>query len=247
MTLWRYEISHANHRILDPFTEDKLMQVADLARLGEGQQLLDLACGRGEMLCRWAQRFGIGGLGIDLSHPQIDDARSRAVELGVQERVRFEQGDAGAVTPEPAGYDIVSCIGATWIGGGLTGTIDLMRPGLREGGLIMVGEPFWNEDPPREAYRVFEFGPEEYTSLVGTLDRLEGAGMDLVEMVVADHDDWDRYEAGQWWTTTEWLRNNPDDPRAPEMLEFRNQGRRSYLEYGRRYLGWGVFILRPAG
>ena len=219
------------------------MQVADIA--SAPRRPADLIW-RGRARCCAAGRSSASAVWVYLSHPQIDDARARAVELGVQDQVRFEQGDAGAAVPEPAGYDVVSCVGATWIGGGLAGTIDLMRPGLREGGLVLVGEPFWHQDPPREAYQAFGFGPEEYTSLVGTLDRLESAEMDLVEMVLASHDDWDRYEARQWWTTTEWLRDNPDDPRAPEMLEFRNQGRRSYLEYGRRYLGWGVFILRPA-
>ena len=30
------------------------------------------------------------------------------------------------------------------------------------------------------------------------------------------------------------------------MREFLEKSRRSHLEYGRRYLGWGVFVLLPA-
>ena len=29
------------------------------------------------------------------------------------------------------------------------------------------------------------------------------------------------------------------------MWEFLDRGRRSYLQYNRDYLGWGVFVLRP--
>lgn len=84
----------------------------------------DLACGKGELLCRWAAEFGTGGVGVDLSEVFLAAARDRADELGVADRVRFEHGDAGAFAAEPGAYDIVSCIGATWIGGGLAGTLD---------------------------------------------------------------------------------------------------------------------------
>jgi hypothetical protein len=29
------------------------------------------------------------------------------------------------------------------------------------------------------------------------------------------------------------------------MRRFRDQNRRTYLRWGRRYLGWGVFVTRP--
>jgi cyclopropane fatty-acyl-phospholipid synthase-like methyltransferase len=58
MSLRHHEISEAGHRILNPFTEDKLMLLGEVCRLRGGQEQLDLACGKGEMLCRWAERFG---------------------------------------------------------------------------------------------------------------------------------------------------------------------------------------------
>jgi hypothetical protein len=70
------------------------------------------------------------------------------------------------------------------------------------------------------------------------------AGAELVEMVLADGDSWDRYEASQWWTVERWLRDNPDHPDAGEMREYLVSSRRSHLQYQRRYLGWGVFVLR---
>ena len=87
-------------------------------------------------------------------------------------------------------------------------------------------------------------GPDEFSSLVGTLDRFEAAGMSLVEMVLADGDSWDRYVASQWWTVTRWLDDNAGHPDAAEMRRFLDDTRRGHLAYGRRYLGWGVFVLR---
>ncbi|MEJ7628532.1 MAG: methyltransferase domain-containing protein, partial [Nocardioidaceae bacterium] len=215
--LEQHEICESGHRILDPFTEEKLLLVGDVCRLEPGHRQLDLACGKGEMLCRWAQRFAIVGVGVDVSDVFVDAARARAAELGVVELVRFERGDAASFEAEAASYDVVSCIGATWIGGGLVGTLRLMTPFLRPGGLLLVGEPYWTEEPPDAACSGLEVGKDDFASLVGTLDRFESAGAELVEMVLADGDSWDRYVAAQWWNVAEWLHTNPADARADEM------------------------------
>ncbi len=36
---------------------------------------------------------------------------------------------------------MAACLGATWIGGGVVGTIGLLAESLRTGGIILVGEP----------------------------------------------------------------------------------------------------------
>src|SRR5436190_9597378 len=235
MGLREHEIAEAGHRILNPFTEDKLMLLGSLCRLEPGQQLLDLACGKGELLCRWAQHWGTGGVGVDISEVFLAAAQARADELGVADRVGFVHADARSHAV-PGSFDVVSCLGATWIGDGLAGTVALLRRSLRPGGLMLVGEPYWIESPPDAAYEALDMRPGEFASLAGTLDRIEAAGMQLVEMVLADPDSWDRYMAAQWWTVTQWLRDDPDDD---TMRGYLDHARRSHLEYGRRYLGWG--------
>ena len=87
-------------------------------------------------------------------------------------------------------------------------------------------------------------GKDEFASLDETLDRFETAGMQLVEMVLANLDGWDRYEAPQWMAIHDFLNGNPNDPDAKALREWIDNNRRVYLRYGRRYLGWGVFVLR---
>ncbi|WP_329130331.1 class I SAM-dependent methyltransferase [Streptomyces sp. NBC_01476] len=247
MSLRHHEIAESGHRILNPYTEEKLMLLGEICRLQEGQRQLDLACGKGEMLSRWAQRWGTGGVGVDLSRTFLAAAEARAAELGVAGRVTFERGDAGAYRAEEGAFDVVSCIGATWIGGGFAGTVELLRPAMRPGGLMLIGEPYWTEPPPEEALEAVEAEPDDFTSLAGTLDRIEAAGMELVEMVLADGDSWDRYAAGQWFTIDRWLRETPrDHPDAADMRVFLEHSRRTHLTWARRYFGWGVFVLRPA-
>ena len=246
MSLRFHEIAETYHRILNPFTEDQLLLLGDICRLHPGMKQLDLACGKGEMLCRWAQKYGISGVGVDISSVFLDAAKKRAAELDVTEKLKFVQGDAGEYPQATHDYDVVSCIGASWIGNGLTGTLKLMTPPLKPDGLLLIGEPFWIEPPPETAYAAMDVKKEDFVSLDDTLDRFESAGMRLVEMVLASHYGWDRYEAPQWMAVDDFLRSNPDDPDAPALKEWIGNNRRVYLKYGRRYLGWGVFVLRPS-
>ena len=62
--------------------------------------------------------------------------------MDVTEKLTFVQGDAGEYPQATHDFNVVSCIGATWIGNGLNGTIELMKPALKPDGLLLVGEPY---------------------------------------------------------------------------------------------------------
>jgi SAM-dependent methyltransferase len=244
MSLRFHEIAETYHRILNPFTEDQLMLLGEICRLQPNQKLLDLACGKAELLCRWAQKYGISGVGVDISAVFLEAAHKRAAELGVADQLTFVEGDAGQYPQATHDFDVVSCIGATWIGDGLVGTLTLMKPALKPAGLILVGEPYWIDPPPEAAYQTLGIGKDDYVSLEGTLDRFEASGLQLIEMVLANQDGWDRYEAPQWMAVHDFLRANPNDPEAAALRQWISSNRRAYFKYGRRYFNWGVFVLQ---
>jgi len=64
-----------------------------------------------------------------------------------------------------------------------------------------------------------------------------------VEMVLADQDSWDRYEAAKWLTMRRWLEANPDDELAKDVRAKLTSEPERYAAYTREYLGWGVFAL----
>ena len=68
-------------------------------------------------------------------------------------------------------------------------------------------------------------------------------GYDVVEMVLADQDGWDRYEAAKWLTMRRWLEDNPDDELAKEVRALLTSEPVRYATCTREYLGWGVFAL----
>ncbi|MGE5158349.1 MAG: SAM-dependent methyltransferase [Gemmatimonas sp.] len=239
-----FNITESAHRIHNPFTHEKLATLGAALRLEPGTRVLDLGSGSGEMLCTWARDHGISGTGIDMSELFTQQARLRAEELGVADRVEFIHGDAaGYVANEKVG--VAACLGATWIGGGVAGTIALLAQSLRTGGIILIGEPYWLQMPPTEdiAKACLADSTSDFLTLPRLLASFGNLDFDVVEMVLANQDSWDRYEAAKWLTMRRWLEANPDDDFATDVRAQLTSEPERYVAYTREYLGWGVFAL----
>lgn len=230
-----HTIRESHHRILNPFTDAQLATLGAALRLEPGTTVLDLACGKGELLCTWARDHGTVGTGVDLSTAFVEAARSRADELRVE--VTFVQGDASGYVAD-APVDVAACIGATWIGDGAVGTLELLHRSLKPGGIALVGEPFWRTEPPEAGRAIGDF-----LTLPALVEQVQNAGWDVVEMVLADEASWDRYVAAQWLTLRRFLDEHPDDELAPAFRHELSTAPLEYVTNQRPYLGWGVLAL----
>lgn len=239
-----FNLTESAHRIHNPFTPQNLATLGAALRLEPETRVLDLGSGSGEMLCTWARDYGIRGTGVDLSRLFTGQAKQRAEELGVADRVEFIHGDAaGYVADEKVG--VAACVGATWIGGGVAGTIALLAESLQTGGIILIGEPYWLRLPPTEdiARGCLAGSISDFLMLPGLLASFRNLDCDVVEMVLADQEGWDRYEAAKWLTMRRWLDANPSDDLAKDVRAQLSSEPERYATYTREYLGWGVFAL----
>jgi SAM-dependent methyltransferase len=238
-----FSIRESRHRIHNPLTERQLAGFG--ARLGiTGARVLDLACGSGELLSTWARDHRVTGVGVDLNPDFVASARARAAELGVDDAVRFVEADAsGYVADTPV--DVAACVGATWIGGGVPGTIDLLNRSLAPGGMLLVGEPYWRTVPgtPEEVAGCGVSSADEYLTLPGLLASFGALGYDVVEMVCATEESWDRYMAPQWLSMRRWADAHPDHDLHDEVRRLLATEPQQYAAFMRVHFGWGVFAL----
>ncbi len=140
---------------------------------------------------------------------------------------------------------MAACVGATWIAGGVAGTIELLARSLHTAGIILIGEPYWRQLPPTEdvANGCLAHSISDFLRLPDLIASFSKLGCDVVEMILANQDDWDRYEAAKWLTMRRWLETNPDDEFAKEIRAKLTSEPERYAAYTREYLGWGVFAL----
>jgi SAM-dependent methyltransferase len=241
-----FTITESAHRIHNPFTSDKLATLGAALRLESGARVLDLGSGSGEMLCTWARDHDIVGIGIDMSQLFTEQAKLRAEELGVVDQVQFIHGDAAGYVADEKVY-VAACLGATWIAGGVVGTIELLARSLLTGGVILIGESYWRLLPPTEdvAQGCLANSISDFLVLPELLTSFGQLGYDVVEMVLADQDGWDRYEAAKWLTMRRWLEANPDDEFAKDVRAKLTSEPERYAANTREYVGWGVFALMP--
>ncbi len=246
MDTWKfYDITHREHLVCNPTSEEKLTRLVELLRLPADAQVADIACGKGEFLIRLAETYGVRGTGIDISPFHIADAKRRLDARVSSPGITFTQMNGADFKPdEPHSLDLASCIGASWIFGGHVNTLDALIRMAKPGGWVIVGEPYWRQEPSGEYLEALECTREDFGSHASNAEAGEQRGMALVHTIVSSKDDWDRYEGLQWLAAAEYARTQPDDPDLAEVVERVSKAKTAYLRWGRDTLGWAIYVFR---
>ena len=248
MDKWKYyDITHRHHLVCNPTSIDKLDQLIDLFKLKSGARVLDIACGKGEMLARLAEVYGISGVGVDLSPFFIADARKKLQEGAPDAEIKLLHMDGADYQPlSTESFDLTMCIGASWIFKGHRGTLRALRGMAVSGGLVLVGEPFWVREPEEEYLVAAGMTREMCTTHYGNVAIGEEEGLVPLYTMVSNQDDWDRYETLQWYASAEYASANPEDRDVPKLLSRVADSRTAYLKWGRDTLSWALYLFRKS-
>jgi len=246
---WKfYDITHREHVVCNPMSVEKLEELVALLRPGPGARVLDIAAGKGEFMVRLAERYDIEGIGVDLSPHYIPDAREKQERRVPDARLEFLHMDGADYVPdEPESFDVVACLGASWIFGGHRGTLGALSGMAARGGWVVVGEPYWRQDPPAAYLEAIGEQRETYGTHHENVGVGQELGLELVYTLVSNEDDFDRYEGLQWYAAAQWAGEHADDPDVEEVLERVGRNRESYLKWGRETLGWAIYVFRKGG
>ena len=225
MLAW-HELVERDHDLQNPTSADKIRLAGSYLRLGPQTTVLDVACGKAGPALVLAGEFGCRIHGVDVSAVFVEAARRRIADAGLEKLISVELADASQVSEWPS-CDAAMCIGAAFVWGHIGDAAAVLASTVGAGRPIAVGEPFW-----RQAGR----DEDGFVDLAQTVARFESAGVDLIGMVAASEDDWDRYASLQWRAAVE---TGGDD-----VMETHLGRREHYLGARRAELGWAIFAGR---
>ena len=124
------------------------VRVGEAAALRSGDVVLEVACGEGEGLSVWLERFGVQlATGLDV-HPRfLENARARLTHV-FGARARFELGDAVDLRRFPSeSFDAVLCVDAAYHFDSRRRFVDEAVRVLRPGRRLAVSDLVLHHDP----------------------------------------------------------------------------------------------------
>ncbi|MBX3390819.1 MAG: class I SAM-dependent methyltransferase [Phycisphaeraceae bacterium] len=248
-------LAHASHAYCNPVSgvsmEAALEHIEAAHRAPAAAPLasaLDIACGKGELLVRLAERFAapFRALGIDNSAFMMEEARARAAARGVGERISFRLTDAEHVVPLlPGGsFDFVSCIGSSHALLDKHRAMGQMARLVTPRGHVLLGEGYWRKKPEAEYLKALGTTEDEMDSHEANQRLGETHGLRLVWSVAASEAEWDVYENAYSENIERFARENPEDKDVPAMLERSRAWHALYRKHGRATMGFGVYLFR---
>ena len=225
-------IAHDGMAIMNPIPASKLDEVLALLDLPARGRVVDLGCGKGDLLRRVAARYDVDAVGIDRD-PKLLAEAPPGINVIVADIETWNRG-RGA-------FDLVASVGSP---AQLASLASLVRPG----GLVLYGDGYWRREPSQEYLEALGATRDDLEEYAGTIRRATELGLTPVYAVTASVDDFDRYEWSWSLNGERFAAEHPEEPGVGEFLDWIRGGRRRYVELGGRdTLGFGLFLFRAAG
>jgi SAM-dependent methyltransferase len=246
MDKWKYyDITHRHHVLCNPTSEEKFERFCQLLNLPKDTRILDIACGKGEVLVRLAEKYGISGVGIDLSPFCINDCKKKHLKRVPESDLTFIELDGAKYRPESGElFDVTMCLGASWVFENHIGTLQALKQMTKSGGLVIVGEPFWLKEPEADYLDAIGMTHDSFRLHEENVYQGEEIGLTCLYTLVSNKDDWDHYETLQWWAVDRYIQSHGDDPDNQELIEKTKIAKENYLKWGRDTFNWGIYIFR---
>ncbi len=239
-------IAHRDHAFCSPLGSEKVDRVLGLLELSPGERVLEVGCGKAEMLVRLVTRFGARGVGVDSNPRFLEEARAKAAVRVPRQGLELHHSAIEAFPVSPGSYEAALCVGATHAYGGYRPALRALQKAVVPGGRILVGEGYWKRDPDPEYLEVLGASRSDYADHAGNVAAGEEEGLIALYSCVSSDDEWDHYEGLYARAVERYALAHPDEPECAQMQERIRRWRAAYLRWGRETLGFGLYLfLKP--
>lgn len=248
MLVARYKtIAHRAHDVAHPVSLAKIDKLLSLCDLGKGGRVIELGCGKGEVLIRLIERYGVTAEGVDTAVQFLAEARARATARVPDAAPKLHEGDAATFPLAPSTYDAALCISASHALGGLLPTLRALLAAVRPYGSVVVGHHFLRKEPDPAYLKAIGMRREDLATHAENVHAGVAIGLVPIYAACANEDELDDYEWRFASSVESFAMAHPHDPEVPEMLDQVRAHRSAYLRYGRDTLGFGLYLFRRPG
>lgn len=222
--------------------------MADAVRLGADTRVLDLGCGYGSTARYLAANFECRVTGTNISERELDLARDRASEAGLDHLLTFEYEDFHSLAYPEASYDVVWSQEAFLHAADKHAVLSECRRVLKPNGCLIFTDILVRRDTPAEARkRIYErvkspdmWDMDDYRESLSSLD----FRIDRVE-------DWSRHVARSYGWVRDRLQENRDTllPRiGADAIDRTLEALSFWVKSAKAgYIGWALFMAtKPA-
>jgi SAM-dependent methyltransferase len=228
-------IAHRDHAFCSPLSEQSVDSLLEKLDLAPGARVLDVGCGKAEMLVRAVERYAAKGVGIDPNRSFIEAARRNS-------RVVLHAATVQEIELEPGSFDAALCIGSTHAFGGYRQALGALGVLVRSGGALALGEGYWKQPPAPGYLEVLGGGVDEFTSHEANIEAGVALGFKLRFAATSSEAEWDAYEGPYAAAIERFAVEHPEDPDRDAMLARSRGWYAGYARWGRSTLGFGVYL-----
>jgi SAM-dependent methyltransferase len=230
-----WAIAEADIEIQNPVTDRKLRLLDDYCDIRDGLRVLDIGCGKAWVMRQWADRFTIDGTGLETNRKFLETARRKPPAKG---KLQFVEGPADKFKPQPASYDVVLCLGASFALGGFVQAVEWMVAATKPGGAVVIGDLTLKHRPAVYTHQHLPLDPVEALAVV------ERHGAEVSALISCSEADFERYVSHHRHATLRWAREHPDHRDHEDVLEKSRADWTDYLRRIRPLMGWTIFVGR---
>jgi len=148
--IFDFMAKHVGLTVIHPGGFEATRRLAESCHLGQGQRVIDIACGKGTSAVYLARTYGCEVVGIDFSEGLVDEANALKDRKRLDGRVSFRVGDALDLPFEDGEFDVAVSQAMLVLVADKRRAIEEALRVTKPGGRVAWLELSWHQEPPPE-------------------------------------------------------------------------------------------------